>query len=62
MQRIGFLILAEEMLRRSDARGVEVRFWDEEYRETTARIERKIGYIDIIKGAINDRLGKKDKV
>ena len=62
MHRAGFLIIAEEMLRRSGARGVEVRFWDEEYRETTAQIERKVGYIDVIKGAINDRLGKKDNV
>ena len=29
MQRIGFLILADEMLRRSDAKGIEVSFWDE---------------------------------
>jgi len=49
-------------MRRSGARGVEVRFWDEEYRETTARIERKVGYMDVIKGIINDSLGKKDKV
>ena len=60
MQRVGFLILADEMLRRSDARGIEVRFWDEEYRVTTARIERK--YIDAIKGAINDSLVKNEKV
>jgi len=39
MQRIGFLILAEEMLRRSGARGIEVRFTDEEDQEVKVKIE-----------------------
>lgn len=29
MQRIGYLILAEEMLKRSGAKAVSVRFWDD---------------------------------
>ena len=39
MQRIGFLILAEEMLRRSDARGIEVRYWSDTERGSI-RIEK----------------------
>jgi len=51
MQRVGFLILADEMLRRSKAKGIEVRFW-KNGQETKIRIER---------GVKND-LGKKRKV
>lgn len=29
MQRVGFLILADEMLRRSGARGIEVKYWSD---------------------------------
>lgn len=42
MQRIGFLILAEEMLKRSGAKAVSVRCWDDrnEY-EYILKKERK---------------------
>ena len=51
MKRIGFLILANEMLRRSKAKGIEVRFW-KSGQETKIRIER---------GVKND-LGKERKM
>ena len=40
MQRIGFLIIAEEMLRRSGARGIEVRYWSDTERGSM-RIEKR---------------------
>lgn len=40
MQRIGFLIIAEEMLRRSVAKGIKVRFWDDK-QETNITIRRR---------------------
>ena len=58
MQRIGFLIIAEEMLRRSGARGIEVRYWSDTERGSM-RIER-IG-IDLKtkkRERSNDSLGK----
>lgn len=39
MQRVGFLILADEMLRRSGARGIEVRYWSDTERGSI-RIEK----------------------
>ena len=39
MQRIGYLIIAEEMLRRSGARGIEVRYWSDTERGSI-RIEK----------------------
>lgn len=49
MQRVGFLILADEMLRRSGARGIEVRFTDEENQEVKVKIE------------ISDKMEKKNE-
>lgn len=40
MQRVGFLIIAEEMLRRSGARGIEVRYWNDTERGSI-RIEKR---------------------
>ena len=40
MQRIGFLIIAEEMLRRSGARGIEIRYWSDTERGSM-RIEKR---------------------
>lgn len=40
MQRVGFLILADEMLRRSGARSIEVRYWSDTERGEI-RIERR---------------------
>ena len=40
MRSIGYLILAEEMLRRSSARGIEVRFIDKDNQEVLIRINR----------------------
>lgn len=54
MQRIGFLILAEEMMRRSGARGIEVRFTDEENQEVKVKIE-----ISQLMEKKNESVGKK---
>lgn len=59
MQRIGFLILAEEMLRRSGARGIEVRFTDEENQEVKVKIEVSDGRLMEKK---NDSVGEKRKM
>ena len=40
MQRIGFLIIAEEMLRRSGAQGIEIRYWSDTERGSM-RIEKR---------------------
>ena len=40
MHRIGFLIIAEEMLRRSGARDIEVRYWSDTERGSM-RIEKR---------------------
>ena len=53
MHRIGFLIIAEEMLRRSGARGIEVRFTDEENQEVKVKIE-----ISDSQEKKNERVGK----
>lgn len=37
------MIIAEEMMRRSGAKGIEVRFWDDKHRETRVRIEKDDG-------------------
>ncbi len=43
MHRVGFLIIAEEMMRRSGAKGIEVRCWnDSEY--SSFRLERTDEY------------------
>ena len=59
MQRIGFLILAEEMLRRSGARGIEVRFTDEENQEVKVKIEVSDSQLMEKK---NDSVGEKRKM
>lgn len=59
MQRVGFLILAEEMMRRSDARGIEVRFTDEENQEVKVKIEISDSQLMEKK---NDSVGKKRKM
>lgn len=40
MHRVGFLIIAEEMMRRSGARGIEVRYWNDIERGSI-KIEKK---------------------
>ena len=55
MHRVGFLIIAEEMMRRSGARGIEVRFTDEENQEVKVKIE-------ISEEKKNERVGKKRKM
>lgn len=57
MQRIGFLLLAEEMLRRSGARGIEVWFTDEDNQEVKVKIELS----DSMEKK-NERVGKKRKM
>ncbi|MBO4733252.1 MAG: hypothetical protein J5662_02125 [Clostridia bacterium] len=59
MQRIGFLLLAEEMLRRSGARGIEVWFTDEENQEVKVRIEVSDSQLMEKK---NEKVGKKRKM
>lgn len=56
MQRIGFLLLAEEMLRRSGARGIEVRFPGEENQEVKVKIEISDSQL---MGKKNESVGKK---
>ena len=55
MQRVGFLILADEMLRRSGARGIEVRYWSDTERGSM-RIEKRDKRKK--KGKRSDDLGK----
>ena len=59
MQRIGFFLLAEEMLRRSGARGIEVRFTDEENQEVKVKIEISDSQLMEKK---NENVGKKRKM
>lgn len=59
MQRVGFLILADEMLRRSGARGIEVRFTDEENQEVKVKIEISDSQLMEKK---NESVGKKRKM
>ena len=40
MQRIGYLIIAEEILRRSGAKSIKVWFWDDK-QETNITIRRR---------------------
>ena len=61
MQRVGFLILADEMLRRSGARGIEVRYWNDTERGSM-RIERAEIDLKTKKGKRSDDLGKGRKM
>lgn len=61
MRRIGYMLLADEMLRRSEARGIEVRFWDDEYKETRFRLWKPYGYVDEIRKVLrSSKEGEQD--
>ena len=61
MHRVGFLIIAEEMMRRSGARGIEVRYWnDSEY--SSFRLERTDEYSVKKRMIRNDGVDQKRRV